>query len=202
MGKFLKIGITGGIGSGKTTVAKYVESLGYPVIYADDVAKEVMTENEAVKERIIEAFGEEAYVDGQLNKPFLAQNIFSSQDNVKLINSIVHPPTMKRIKDLIYERAEGNKFVFVEAALLYEAKFQHIFDYIILTIADEDVKIKRLLERDETTVEEIMKKMKSQWQDSAKQDKADFIVTNNSTQEELFKKIDFILNVLGKVQGR
>ncbi len=199
MKKHLKIGITGGIGSGKTTVAKYVESLGYPVIYADEVAKQIMAEDETVKERIVEAFGEEAYKDGELNKTFLADIIFGNKDNVNLINSIVHPPTMKKIKDLIYEKVGDSKFVFVEAALIYEAKFQHVFDYIILTIADEDTKIKRLLERDDTTVEEILKKMKSQWQDSAKQDKADFIVTNNSTQEELFKKIDFILSVLSKV---
>ncbi len=199
MSKTLKIGITGGIGSGKTMVAKYVQSLGYPVIYADDVAKQVMVENEYVKEKIIEAFGEEAYKDGELNKEFIAEEIFNSPDNRKLLDAIVHPPTMKRIKDLIYENVGQNKFVFVEAALIYEAKFQHVFDFIILTVADEDVKIKRLLERDDTTVEEILKKMKSQWQDSAKQDKADFIVTNNSTPEELYKKIDFILSVLGKV---
>ncbi len=199
MSKTLKIGITGGIGSGKTMVAKYVQSLGYPVIYADDVAKQVMVENEYVKEKIIEAFGEEAYKDGELNKEFIAEEIFNSPDNRKLLDVIVHPPTMKRIKDLIYENVGQNKFVFVEAALIYEAKFQHVFDFIILTVADEDVKIKRLLERDDTTVEEILKKMKSQWQDSAKQDKADFIVTNNSTPEELYKKIDFILSVLGKV---
>ncbi len=199
MKKSLKIGITGGIGSGKTMVAKYVESLGHPVIYADEIAKQVMIGDGNVRERIVEAFGEESYLNGELNKEYLSENIFTNQDNLKLMNSIVHPPTMKRIKDLIYEKVGQTNFVFVEAALIYEAKFQHIFDYIILTVAEENLKIKRLLQREDTSVEEIIKKMKSQWQDSAKQDKADFIVTNNSTEEELYKKIDFILSVLEKV---
>jgi dephospho-CoA kinase len=199
MGKTLKVGITGGIGSGKTVVSDYLKSLGYPIVYADEVAKQVMKEDEEVKKKIVEAFGEEAYSGEEINKEYLAEKIFASKENVELINSIVHPPTIKRIKDLVYENAGETDFVFVESALIYESKFYHFFDHVILIVADEDIKIRRLLERGEGTVEEIKRKMASQWQDSAKQDKADFILANNGTPEELYGKIDFILHLMKRM---
>ncbi len=199
MKKKLKVGITGGIGSGKTLISQYVESKGYPVIYADEVAKRLMVESEDLKNRIVEAFGEEAYHDGELNKTFLKEQIFSNAENLRKINAIVHPAAVQEIKNLMYQRLETNQIVFVESALIYEAKIQHIFDYVILVIASEDVRIRRILERDHVTVGEIRSQIDSQWQDSAKQDKADFIIKNEGAEEELYEKVDFILTLLNKV---
>jgi len=199
MKKKLKIGITGGIGSGKSLISEYVNSKGYPVIFADEVAKKIMNENEEIKAAIIKEFGEEAYLNGELNKSYLSNTIFNDPENVKIINSIVHPAVIQEIKNLMYKYLEDNSIVFVESALIYEAKIHHIFDYVILVVANEDIRIKRILERDDVTVGDIKKRMESQWQDSAKQDKADFIVKNEDSIESLHKKIEFIITLLNKI---
>ncbi len=199
MAKNLKIGITGGIGSGKSIVSDFVSEMGFPVIKADDVAKEVMLKNTEVKEKIIETFGKSAYKGKGLNKKFLAETIFSDDENLAKMNEIVHPPTIKQIKDSVYALLDNTQFVFVEAALLYEVKMQHIFDYVILVTADEDLRIKRVMERDGVTEEEVRARMKGQWQDSAKQDKADFMLRNEGTIEEFHKNIEFILQLLKRI---
>lgn len=199
MSKKMKIGITGGIGSGKSLVAEFITEKGFPVLKADDIAKEIMLTDEVVKNKIIEAFGEESYNGDNLNNKYLADKIFSSEDSLRLMNSIVHPPVIKRVKDRMYEELESSDFIFVEAALLYEAKMQHLFDHVILVIADETLRIKRVMERDGVTEDEVKARMKGQWQDSAKQDKADFILKNEGSKEDFIKNIEFILQLLKRI---
>ncbi len=199
MKRKLKVGITGGIGSGKSLISDYVESRGYPVIYSDQVAKNLMVNNQELKAKLIEQFGEETYIEDELNKDYLRSLIFADSENVKKINSIVHPVAIQEIKNLMYKYLEENQIVFVESALIYETKIQHIFDYVILVIADEELRIKRILERDGVTVGEVKRQIENQWLDSAKQDKADFIIKNDGSVEELYVKVDFILSLLNKL---
>lgn len=199
MSRNLKIGITGGIGSGKSVVADYILQMGFPVIKADDVAKEIMINDEEVKNKIIEAFGKSAYKGKGLNKKFLAETIFGDEENLAKMNSIVHPPTIKKIKDSMYALLGSVQLVFVEAALLFESKMQHIFDYTILVTAEEEKRIERVMQRDDVTEDEVRARMKGQWQDSAKMDKADFILKNEGTIEEFHKNIDFILQLLKRI---
>jgi len=100
MKKKLKIAITGGIGSGKSSVSKIVESFGFPVIKADDVAKELMMKDESIKKKIIKTFGKESFTEKGINTKYLAENVFSSKDKVGKINSIIHPPTIKKIEEI------------------------------------------------------------------------------------------------------
>ncbi len=199
MAKNLKIGVTGGIGSGKSVVCKLISKMGFPVLKADEIAKQIMKDDPEVKAKIVEAFGKGAYQGKGLNKAFLAETIFESEENLNIINSIVHPPTIRHIKDSMYALLESSQFVFVEAALLYEAKMQHNFDYVILVMADEQLRIKRVMERDGVTEEDVRLRMKGQWQDSAKQDKADFILKNEGTLEDFNKNIEFILQLLKRI---
>lgn len=199
MAKNLKVGITGGIGSGKSIVSEFVSKMGFPVIKADEVAKEIMIKDAEVKEKIVENFGKSAYKGKGLNKKYLIETIFSDEEKLSLINSIVHPPTIKHIKDSMYALLDNTQFVFVEAPLLYEAKMQHIFDYVILVTADEEIRIKRVMERDGVTEEEVKARMKGQWQDSAKMDKADFMLRNEGSIEEFHKNIEFILQLLKRI---
>ena len=143
----LKIGITGGIGSGKSTVSNLFEEAGYFVIRADDLAKDILISDPEVKKNVIDAFGDEVYKDDSLNKEFLAAKVFSNEENVEKINSIVHPPTIKQILHLITEELEKKDLVFVEAALILESSLDVILDYVLLVTAENDIRINRVLEK-------------------------------------------------------
>jgi len=144
----LKIGITGGIGSGKTSVAKLFAKKGSPVLYADDIAKQILIEDSEVKEQIILSFGNESYDENTLNKKYLANKIFNNPENLAKINSIVHPPTIKKISSLCKKELEKSKLVFVESALIYEADLVDIFNYVVVVTAAENIRIDRISNRD------------------------------------------------------
>ena len=112
----MKIGITGGIGSGKSNVSKIIEEAGYTVLNADDIAKQIMVEDESVRELIISTFGDESYREKELNRSHIASKAFSSVESVNKLNSIVHPPMVYMINELMEEELENSKIVFVEAA--------------------------------------------------------------------------------------
>src|SRR3989339_1155360 len=119
MKKKLKIAITGGIGSGKSSVSKIIESFGFPVIKADDLAKELMLKDESVKKKIIKTFGKESFTEKGINTKYLAENVFNSKDKVDKINSIIHPVTIRKIEVISKELFEKHDLVFVESALVY-----------------------------------------------------------------------------------
>ena len=196
MKKNLKVGITGGIGSGKSLVTGYIEKLGYPVIKSDDVAKELMRSDESIKKKIIKEFGPRAYGENSLNTKYLAEIVFTYPEKIQRINSIVHPPTTKKISDLADQLFTKHKIVFVESALIYEAKIQNQFDYIILIYSDEQTRIKRVIQREKITHEDIQKRMAFQIPDDQKRERADFVIENNSSITELQNRTNFILNIL------
>jgi dephospho-CoA kinase len=196
MKKNLKIAITGGIGSGKSLVTGYIEKLGYPVIKSDDVAKELMRSDESIKKKIIKEFGPPAYNENGLNTKYLAELVFTYPEKVQKINSIVHPPTTKKISDLADQLFTKHKIVFVESALIYEAKIQNQFDYIVLIYSDEQTRIKRVIQREKITHGDIQKRMAFQIPDDQKKERADFVIENNSSITELQNRTNFILNIL------
>jgi len=196
MKKRLKIAITGGIGSGKSSVSKIVEALGFPVIKADDLAKELMLKDELVKKKIIKIFGKESFTEKGINTKYLAENVFSNKEKVGKINSIIHPPTIKKIEEISKKLFEKHNLVFVESALVFEAKIQKLFDYVILIYADEEIRISRKMENDGMKKIDIEKRMSFQIPDEKKTDRAHFVIDNNSTKEELESRTKFVIELL------
>ncbi len=199
MAKKLKIGITGGIGSGKSVVTGFLKESGYPVIKSDEIAKELMLKDEKVKKKLVAAFGVEVFENNVLNTKYLAEKIFNSKENVVKINSIVHPAVIKKNDELAKQLFNEYRIVFVESALIYEAKIQDKFDFIILVYSDETDRIKRTVLREKTTVEEIKKRMAFQIPDEKKKNLAHFVIENNSTIDDLKSRTLFILNLLKSI---
>ncbi|MCS7228673.1 MAG: dephospho-CoA kinase [Candidatus Kryptonium sp.] len=197
----LTVGVTGGIGSGKTTVCKFFEELGAKVIYADDLAKKLMEEDENLKSKIRKMFGEEAYIGGKLNRKFIAEIIFSNEEKKKQLESIVHPAVIKKIiaefKKISKEKTHS--FVIVEAALIFESGFDSELDYVIVVDADEEVKIKRIMERDGCSREEVLKRMKAQMNPTKKRKLADIVIQNNDDIQTLKEKVKFLYSLLQKL---
>jgi len=196
MAKKLRVAITGGIGSGKSLVSRFFEKEGYPVIKADEIAKELMQNNEQVKKKLIKSFGSKVFSDGVLNTKYLSDEVFSDQEKLDVVNAIVHPPTIKMIETLFRKFFDKHDIVFVESALIFEAKLSRMFDHIILIYSDEIIRIKRVISRDDTTEEKVKARMQFQINDEQKKDIAHITIENNSTIEELEKRCKFILGIL------
>ena len=196
MKKKLIIAITGGIGSGKSSVSKIVEALGFPVIKADDLAKELMQKDDSIKKKIIMTFGKESFTEKGINTKYLADNVFSNKEKVGKINSIIHPPTIKKIEEISKKLFEKHNLVFVESALVYEAKIQKLFDYVILIYAEEEIRISRKMENDGMKKIDVEKRMSFQIPDEKKTDRTHFVIDNNSTLEKLESKTKFVIELL------
>lgn len=196
MAKKLKIGITGGIGSGKSLVSDFIKENGYTVLLSDLIAKDLMRNEDKIKKQITKSFGDQSYVEGKLNTKYLAENVFVKKENVEIINSIVHPPTLNRIEKESNRILQKDNLVFVESALIYEAKFQKMFDHVILIYSERDLRIKRAMDRDKISNDEVEKRMQFQLPDEDKKERASFVIENNSTIEELKVRVKFILNLL------
>jgi len=191
----MKIGITGGIGSGKSYVSKIIGDAGYTVLNADDIAKQIMVEDESVRELIISNFGYDSYNNKELNRSHIASKAFSSIENVNILNSIVHPPMVYEINKLMEEELKKNKMAFVEAALIYEAEVDAILDYVLLVTADEEIRINRIQERDKLSEADIRSRMKYQMPENEKENLADFTIKNNSSLIDLEMKTKMFLTV-------
>ena len=170
--KKIKVAITGGIGSGKSSVSDYLEKKGHSVLRADLIAKELMAQDAQIKKKLIEEFGEESYSNDKLNTKYLAANAFSNEENVQKINSIVHPPVMEKIDQLAKEIFKNQDIVFIETALVYEANLEDFFDYVLLVLADEKTRIERIINRETVTEEQVRARMQYQIPDEEKKDDA------------------------------
>ncbi|HWS01403.1 MAG TPA: dephospho-CoA kinase [Prolixibacteraceae bacterium] len=178
----LTIGITGGIGSGKTTVSKVFRVLGIPVFQADLVAGKIQNEDPGVKSRLMELFGPDIYSeDGLLNRKKLAGIIFNDRNLLEKINHIIHPAVHQEF--IKWKAAyEKSPYLLYEAAIIFETGSFRNFDRTILVVAAENERIQRVLKRDQTTVEAIIQRMHNQLSDSEKMKMADFIIENNDDQ--------------------
>lgn len=174
----LKIGLTGGIGSGKTMVAKIFSFLDVPVYYADYHAKRLMMENENLRLSIMRLLGESAYKEGHLNSVFIAGKIFNDPELLQQMNALVHPAVHNDF--LMWCRNfESHHYVLEEAALIYESGRSDVFDYVIVVDAPEGLRISRVMERDLVDKEEVLRRMKAQILQENKIKRADFIIKND-----------------------
>ncbi|MEI7471358.1 MAG: dephospho-CoA kinase [Chitinophagaceae bacterium] len=176
----LKIGLTGGIGSGKSTVAKVFETLGIPVYYADTAAKILMNEDPFLKEKITRLFGADAYLNGQLNRTHIAGIAFNDPAKLELLNSWVHPATIQAAE--VWMLQQNSPYAIKEAALIFESGAQEHLDFVIGVKAPLALRIQRTIERDGISKEEVIKRMNRQLEESIKMKLCDFIITNDEQQ--------------------
>ena len=188
------IGITGGIGSGKTTITKYIESLGYPVYIADDEAKKLLDTPDVVKQ-LIDSFGTEIIDNNLVDKKKLATFVFGNENKLKQLNEIIHPKVRKHFIDWI--KQWDKPFVVKEAAILFESGAYKDCDYTILVTAPEDVRVERVIKRDNTTKEDVIKRIRSQWSDEDKAKLSDFVIQNIDLEQSK-KEIDEIIEKIEK----
>jgi len=193
--KKIAIGITGGIGSGKSTVSNIILENGHHVLISDEIAKKIMNDDAGIASKISDNFGTECYKDGKLNTKYLAEKVFNSPDRMRRLNAIVHPPTIDLIKKEIQIVLTNKDLVFVESALIFEAKMEDLFDYILLVTAEENLRIKRVLKRDLETISEIKSRILNQIPEEQKRGRAHFVIENNSTIDELNSKVNFFLKI-------
>lgn len=175
------VGITGGIGSGKTTISNYLKSFGIPLYVADKEAKALMNRSKVIKQKLIQLFGDEAYVDGKLNRPFLAKMIFKDKSLLNQMNAIVHPKVASHFKRWL--KKQDAPYILKEAAIIFENNLQSNYDYIITVVANENLRIERILDREDTTREKIKAVINNQWTDSHKKKLSDFVISNNDLDQ-------------------
>ena len=175
----LKVGITGGIGSGKTTVCRVFEVLGIPVFYADDAAKSIMHTDALLREDIIEGFGKDSYtVNGDLDRAYIAAIVFSNKEQLVKLNALVHPAVFRAFESWVAEQKDV-PYVLKEAALLFESDAYKMCDQSILVKSPEALKFERIMVRDQITLEEVRLRMDRQFSDEKKEKMADHLITNN-----------------------
>lgn len=176
----LKIGLTGGIGSGKTTVAKIFELLGVPVYYADDASKRLYATNKDLMTDLKKHFGEDIYTDEQLNRSKLAAIVFNDAAKLDLLNSLVHPLTIKDAEEWMQQQT--TPYIIKEAALLFEAGSASVLDYIIGVSTPQPLRIKRVIERDGVGREEVLSRMQRQMDEESKMLLCDFVIKNDEQE--------------------
>ncbi len=187
------IGLTGGIGSGKTTIANYLKSLGIPVFIADDEAKKVMQSSEVLAQ-IHKVFGASVFENGNLNRQQLATIVFANPEKLQQLNAIVHPAVKKQFKAWV---AQHNTvpFVVYEAAILFESGSNENCDYIISVTAPLNTRIERVIQRDNCSKEQVLDRINAQWTDEQRAAKSDFVIENSDSQKTK-NTINEILKIL------
>jgi dephospho-CoA kinase len=197
-GQLLLVGVTGGIGTGKSEVCRVFESLDVPVLYADEISKELSIANPVVRRKILALFGEDAYLtDGSLNRLWVAEKIFSQKSLQQRLEKILHPTVFKEIEARATTlQAQGSRIAIVEAALVFEAKLDRLLDAVIVVDAAESHRLERLQQRDHVTIESIRKRMRAQGSQAQKLARADFVIYNNGTPEELRERVVFLHKIL------
>ena len=173
----IKVGLTGGIGSGKTTVARIFEVLGVPVYYADDAARRIMNEDEDLKQQIIRIFGGESYTNGSLNRPYLASIVFQDKKKLAILNSLVHPATIRN--SVQWMKQQTAPYAIREAALIFESGVQGQLDYVVGVSAPLELRLDRSMKRDNLTREQVLERMDRQINESIKMKLCDFVIVND-----------------------
>jgi dephospho-CoA kinase len=176
----LRIGLTGGIGSGKSTVAKVFETLGIPVYYADEAAKRIMNEDALLKEQIIQQFGAATYPDGKLDRKYLAGIVFNNPAKLEVLNSLVHPATIRNGE--LWMEKQTTPYAIKEAAIIFESGSQSNLDYVIGVSAPDALRIHRTMQRDHITREDVLVRMSKQIKQVIKMRLCDFVIMNDEQQ--------------------
>jgi dephospho-CoA kinase len=187
------IGLTGGIGTGKTMVAEYFKSLGIPVYIADEEARQLMTSDNIIN-ALSNEFGKEIFKNGILNREKLAQLVFNNPKKLQKLNSIVHPEVKKHFDNWV-EKHKNYPFVVKEAAILFESGSHKYCDTIITVTAPLETRLQRVMKRDKTDRESVLKRIENQWTDEQRIAKSNYVIHNLSV-ESTKKQVDEILKKL------
>ncbi len=172
----LKVGVTGGIGSGKSTFCSLFKELGIPVYNSDNKAKTLMMTNPELRASIIDLFGPDSYVDGELNRAFIAKKVFACKESLERLNSMVHPCVKKDFEQ--WCQKQDAPYVILECAILFEAKFNDCVDRTICILSPKQLRVERVTSRDGLTVEQVEDRMSNQFSDEQSHALSDMSVVN------------------------
>ena len=190
------VGLTGGIGSGKTTVANFFKELGVPIYIADAEAKKLMTKNAELQQKIKALLGTEAYQNGELNRKYIADLVFKNPEKLRALNSLVHPAVAEDFKK--WTNSQNAVFVIKESALLFETGDYKNCDVVILVKASMDERIRRVMKRDAISKDGVMERISHQWSDEKKEILSDYIIENTDislTKKTVFNVYVNLLNI-------
>lgn len=186
------IGLTGGIGSGKTTVAQYIEDCGFPVYYSDDRAKTIVNDNEVVKNKIKELLGADSYDENDIyNRKFVAGKVFNDEELLLQLNGIIHPAVRLDFEEWV--RKQTKYLVFKETALLFELKLNLQCYKSLLVTAEDNIRLKRVMDRDSKTYREVETVMNNQMPEKDKIKLADYVIYNNTNLDDLKEQTERII---------
>lgn len=191
---FLNIGITGSIACGKSTVSNYLKEKGYTIIDADKLGHIALTSDE-VKEKLKKSFGYTILENNEISREKLGKLVFGNNENLKVLNSIVHPYIRKIILQL-QEKHRDERLVFLDIALLFEAGFEDLVEKIIVVHVDEKIQLARLMNRNALSKEQAMFRIESQMSSNDKSKLGNYVINNSNTKEETYRQIDLILDEL------
>ena len=192
------IGLTGGIGSGKSTVAKFIEEMGFPVYYSDVRAKEIVNDDELLKKGIIELLGEKAYdINGFYDRKYVAEIVFNDEELLQKLNGMIHPAVKYDFEKWVENQT--TEFVFKETALLFELKLNESCFKSVLVTADDNLRLKRVMDRDRKTYREVENVMNKQMPEKDKIKIADFVIFNNDGMDELQAETENVIRQIEKL---
>ena len=198
----LRIGITGGIGSGKSTICGLFEKAGVPVFSGDNAAHQVSNSDSIARQLIIKLLGETAYTSrGELDRAFVASIVFSHPDKLRGLNRIIHPRVLQAVEEF-GQSVKGVPFWIVEAALLYESGLHKKLDYVIGVTAAEEERIRRVMKRDGVSTDVVRRRMEHQMPEETLRIKADFILMNDGDPDQLRDRIKFFLLLFSKIPSQ
>jgi len=196
----IRVGITGGIGSGKSVVSKLFSVMGIPVYNCDAASKELTVKDDGIREKLIELVGPEVYVsDGSLNKALLASWLFKSDAHVQKVNAIIHPAVKRDFLQWVdRQQIEGYTVCAMESAILFEARFEDVVDKIVVVSASMETRIQRTMQRDHLEREAVLERISRQLDDAVKVGRADFVVHNEGEQLLIPQLSGFIASLFQK----
>ena len=192
----LKIGLTGGLGSGKSTVAHIFEVLGIPVYYADAASKRLMNDDEKVKAAVQNAFGKEVYPGGKLDRKYLSEIVFKDEKKLELLNSIVHPATLLDAAE--WMKKQTAPYAIKEAALIFESGSNKALDFVIGVKAPLPLRLQRAMNRDNISREEAMARIEKQMDEETKMSLCDFVIVNDEQQMVIPQVLELHKSLLEK----
>lgn len=193
----IKVAITGGIGTGKTTISSMFADKGIPVFNSDEIAKEIMNTNSLLKNEIVTAFGDKAYDKNKLNKEYLSDVIFNNEALLKKINSIVHPYVAEKFNSWI-EKQES-KYIIYESAIIFENQAEDFFDKIICVTASEEEVISRIMKRNDFSVDKIKSIINKQLPNDAKVQKSDYVIESMNISKLSDKVLEIHNDIMGSI---